>query len=338
MFKHTQKYTHSHACTHIHVLGLRSMCVDPKQGIFLVRKASSGIDTPVHVLKRTGTSNDHAQCELDVCTQLSQAAARGNQPGFECEHLRAVQNAESFVAQPVLLDWAMDEMIEHHWLKESRRKDCVQLRAFGLSHNVTPIYPWFPDSRCSQRYLHFSVVSGTKTSHYWCRFGRVVVSFDTHTAVWKCACSPAKRSCVHKALSMWFTCQELPHVMSKASEVVNIEEDQWWQDDFVEEEKWQIEENTEEHMITHQTTTSTRTYPPTGSILTRMLRYIQANKKIPSSLPQELLKDEHLMRTKAITCEETHCQLCPTNPILEDSILITSQAQIVTLAGVKKGM
>ena len=93
-----------------------------------------------------------------------------------------------------------------------------------------------------------------------------------------------------------------------------------------------------QHTTQHTSSkTNKRIYPPTGTLLTRMLTYIQT-KKIPSSFSQELLTDEHLLNIESITPEETHCQLCSTKPVLEKPMLVTNQAQVVTLAGVKKGM
>ena len=56
----------------------------------MARRTSSGLDTPVHVLKKTGSSNDQSKCELPACSELLNAAARGNQQAIECEHLRPV--------------------------------------------------------------------------------------------------------------------------------------------------------------------------------------------------------------------------------------------------------
>ena len=41
----------------------------------MTRKILSGIDTPVHVVKKTGGSSDHAKCELNECIENARASA-----------------------------------------------------------------------------------------------------------------------------------------------------------------------------------------------------------------------------------------------------------------------
>ena len=182
----------------------------------MTRKIRSGIDTPVHVMKKTGSSSDQAKCELDDCIENARASARGNQPGFECEHLRSVQNSLPFIPQQPLEDDVLDEMInELRWLKESRRAECYSLRDKAVCEGICSVYPWLPEEGQSTRFLHFSVYSGTTS--YWCRFGRCIVSFDTVKSIWKCACSPAKRGCTHKALAKWYSLQNYPEKVKSLS-------------------------------------------------------------------------------------------------------------------------
>ena len=105
---------------------VRCVCVDPRNGIFLARRTSSGIDTPIHVMKKTGTSHDESKCELPDCCETARAAARGSQPGYECEHLRSVQHARPYIPQQPLEDSTLEEIVsELHWLKESRKKRAI---------------------------------------------------------------------------------------------------------------------------------------------------------------------------------------------------------------------
>lgn len=180
-----------------------------------MRRTRSGINTPIHVVKKTGSSDDQSKCELNSCIEVSQATARGNQPAYECEHLRSVQNADPYVPQEPLQDDVLETMIsEFKWLKKSRKAESVHVRDQATAEGICPVYPWMPKEGESKRYRHFSVVSGTKVSHYWCRFRRAVVTFDTMNGIWKCACSPSKRGCLHKVLAKWYTLQHLPEQLA----------------------------------------------------------------------------------------------------------------------------
>ena len=77
-------------------------------------------------------------------------------------------------------------------------------------------------------------------------------------------------------------------------------------------------------------------YPPAGVVLENMTTYLQENKSIPVDIPQEFLQ-EH-MNTAELHPEETNCQLCPSQPSLNSSLLITSGGTLVTLQGLRKGM
>ena len=115
-----------------------------------------------------------------------------------------------------------------------------------------PVHPWLPEVGQSTRFLHFSIYSGTTS--YWSRFGRCIVSYDTVKSVWKCVCSPAKRGCTHKALAKWYSLQNFPEKVSKAS-VVCHESDV--ESEFEEEE---AELNPPQPQSWH----ASFSYPPTG--------------------------------------------------------------------------
>lgn len=160
-------------------------------------------------MKKTGSSKNESWCEIESCMDSLRAASRGNLPGFECEHLRSVQHAEPYVEQtPLEMDTLNAMVTEHKWLSESRKKECMELNGSAKSKGTCPVYPWLPQKHLSQRFIHYSVYSNKK--HYWCKFSRCIVTFDTLDGVWMCACSPAKRPCVHKAMARWFTLQSLP--------------------------------------------------------------------------------------------------------------------------------
>ena len=316
-------HTHTHTYTE-----MRCVCVDPKEGVFMVRRTCSGIDIPIHVLKRTGSSRDHSACELSACLETSRAAARGNQPGYECEHLRSVQHAQPFIPQQPLDSCVLERMAsELRWLKESRRRETHILHEEATAKGICPVYPWLPEKGQSQRYTHYSVVSGTAEKHYWCRLGRVVVSFDIVKGVWKCACSPSRRPCVHKALAKWYALQHFPEMLKSLPT----------NEESTDEEDIDVLDGKEVHTETTATPGCLHVYPPSGQLLERMMSYLRT-KPIPVELPQQLLSEAGLMSIECVTPIETHCELCPSHPPLNVPLLITSSGTLVTLQGVKRGM
>lgn len=300
----------------------------------MVRRTSSGIDTPIHVVKKTGSSNDQSKCELISCVEVSQAAARGNQPAYECEHLLSVQKAEPFVPQAQLDEEVLHIMVsEFKWLKESRKREALSLRDQATANGACPVYPWLPQEGQSERFIHFSVVSGTTVAHYWCRFGRSIVSFDTITSLWKCACSPSKRSCVHKALAKWYCLQHFPGRLKTSKHVATESDDEI--DEEFEEIRADVAESSEnKEPIKFQA----KNYPPTGLKLERMLQYLRQRKSIPVHIPQQLLNEAEISAISELVPAETHCLICSSCPPLSDPVLITRNGTVVALQGVRKGL
>lgn len=188
-------------------VGRQCICVDPVNGIFLVRRTVKGRDSPIHVQKKTGSSLNESWCELGTCMDSSRAAARGQHPAFECEHLQAVQNSDPYVEQIQLDESVLETMVME--FSQSCKKECKKLYDEARGSRKCPVYPWLPSAHMSQRWIHYSVYTST-TKHYWCKFNRCVVSYDTLEGIWKCACCPSRRGCIHKAMAKWFSFQAMP--------------------------------------------------------------------------------------------------------------------------------
>lgn len=158
-----------------------------------------------------------SRCELENCIDSSRAAARGQHPAFECEHLQAVQHGDPFNEQAPLEDDVLSLMVtEYKWLAEARKTECIKLHNDAKSKGLCPVYPWLPPKHMSQRFIYYSVHSNV--SHYWSKLNRCIVFYDTVEGTWKCACSSIKRPCVHKAMAQWFTLQSLPEILSPQRE------------------------------------------------------------------------------------------------------------------------
>ena len=76
-------------------------------------------------------------------------------------------------------------------------------------------------------------------------------------------------------------------------------------------------------------------YPPSGAVLDAMTVYLIDRKSIPVDTPQEFRRER--MELAELHPEETTCHLCPSQPLLNSSLLITASGTLVTLQGVIKG-
>ena len=122
------------------------------------------------------------------------------------------------------------------------------------------------DSAQSGRLVYLSVYDGGV--HYWSRFGRVVVSYDTQAAKWSCECCRAKVSCIHKAVSKWYLYQ---HDSALLRESPQVSEDD-------------IETDEEVAHSQEPSLAAGCLYPPTGKLLEDVIMYQLTSKKIPAAI------------------------------------------------------
>ena len=189
---------------------LHGVCVDPRQGLYLVRRSFSGTSHPIHVLHSFGVDGGFS-CELDECREFSKTARRSGNPNFMCCHVKSVQYVtEPFNPPPTMSRTVLEELIgKVKWLKQSREQECLQAQAVA-KNSKAPLLVEFCNSRnvSSTRFQHFSVYAGEV--HHYSRFKGLVVSFDTALNKWTCGCCRTKVSCVHKSIGKWYLYQVRP--------------------------------------------------------------------------------------------------------------------------------
>ena len=173
----------------------------------------------------------------------------------------------------------------------------------------------------SLRYVYLSVFD--VGVHYWSRFGRVIVSFDSKTAKWSCRCCRAKVACIRKAVSKWFLYQEQRVML---------------EDTLEDSEEELVQENIDEDAADgievgdSQNEKSCSFYPPSGKGLADMVTYHLANKKISSLLPRRQTHDF----PSALEPKEDRCFSCGYS--LSGPYKITGRAIIIDVMSVKTGI
>ena len=306
---------------------LNGVCVDIKKGIFMVRRNFSGVLRPVHCQHSTHGAPSTAgisACELDDCREAARVAKQSGHPAFECVHLQSVQYAHPYILPESLSEQSLNDLVGQKlsWFKESRRQACLSLKD-KADEGGHPLIVDFPNDQfqaTSRRFRYFSVYVGAV--HYWSRFGRVIVGFDTLHSRWMCACCRSKVNCVHKGVTKWYIYQCEPSLLSD----VNEEEDS--DDGLVQEDESGDDFDEDPSLL------SKSVYPPNGAVLEEMVRYLHTTKRLPTVLPLWSLDGDRFFPRSLIPSEEV-CHLC--HSALSDPRLISNRARIIGLTKVLTG-
>ena len=203
---------------------LKGICVDFERGIFMISRTFSGTMHPIHCIHKTHTPHDAkpvpSSCELNECMDAARVARQSGHPAFECIHLQSAQYALPFKIPVVLRDNSLEEIAggELKWITEKQKQALLSHRQKACDAD-SPLVVRFEheDSAQSERLVYLSVYDGGV--HYWSRFGRVVVSYDTQAAKWSCECCRAKVSCIHKAVSKWYLYQHDSALLRESPQV-----------------------------------------------------------------------------------------------------------------------
>ena len=305
---------------------LRGVCVDFREGIFMISRTFSGTMHPIHCRHSTHgayTAAGSSACEVEDCRDAAKVGRQSGHPAYECVHLQSVQYAAPFQQPGPLRPGSLNELIDgRKWLKESRRQSCRSYLS-KAEQNGSPLVVQFPigDTNLhSTRRLYFSVYEGA--AHYWSRFGRVVVTFQKESRLWACACSSGKVGCAHKAIAKWFLYQEDPGLL-----VGDAPEDEDRPEDFIDVEESDSAPGTDRDHLEAD-------YPPTGTTLKWMVRHHLEKKRIPADLEEDhTTEGEHF--PLALIPEEEQCSICDCPLATEEQI--TSRAVILGVTKVITG-
>ena len=261
--KHTESQLSANISPEHH---LRSVCIDPSKGIYLVRKSFSGGDHVLHVQFKTSPPQS-IKCTSSACKELSETAGRSGETGFLCVHLKSVAFSEAGSSLPPLEEASLNSLVyQMKWLKPERVKECKDLQAKALQAGA-PLIVRFPTSSIgSSRYRHFSVFANQNP----CPINRVVVTFDSETLMFTSKCCSAS-FCVHRNVSKWFIKQQEPVLL-----------------DCIEEQGSNNYCDISS-ASSCQPSTPTIIYPPNDKELSKkMLTYMYNFKKLPPDLPINL--------------------------------------------------
>lgn len=300
---------------------LKGICVDFERGIFMISRTFSGTMHPIHCQHKTHTPHDArsapSSCEINECMDAARVARQSGHPAFECIHLQSAQYALPFQIPIALRDDSLEEIAggKLKWFTEKRKQSLLSHREKATDDGSPLVVRFeYEYSAQSRRMVYLSVYDGGV--HYWSRFGRVVVSYDTQTAKWSCQCCRAKVACIHKAVSKWFLYQQDSALIRQIPQVSDDESEAG------------------EGVVDSQEPSfaAGRLYPPTGKVLEDVITYQVTFKKIPAVLHRQD-KDDF---PSALVPKEKECHSCKVP--LSGPIKITGRAMIIGITTCKTGI
>ncbi|XP_077971751.1 uncharacterized protein LOC144425868, partial [Styela clava] len=175
------------------------ICVDSANGIYMVAQ-SAGLLAPIHVQKhlKLGVS----RCSNSNCLH---AMENSQNPGFECVHLEAVNNAQMVTSTGNTLQIsALSYLRRINMIGAEREELCLNLLN-ACNDKCCPLAVRldFASLGYKDRQIYFSVFE--ETAQYYSKLGRVRVTFDQDICRWSCACpiSNETRTCIHEILCKW---------------------------------------------------------------------------------------------------------------------------------------
>ena len=217
----------------------------------------------------------------------------------QCEHIRSLEHCTEIATEEWLKEEMLSKMVELRFFGDAKKAKCIKRQKIALKAHV-PLcvevsFEKDPKKSC------FSVHE--PTLHHYSRLGRVMVTYNSPANIWHCPRAKPRLSCVHKNISKWHLFQTNPDVF-----------------------------RTEIAQITPQQQQGT-VYPPAAENLKQLVHYIYRHKKLPASLPGDLVKPRASYSTEFHPTETT-CTICPGSVQLDESKIISKNAGIITINGV----
>ncbi|CAI5669792.1 unnamed protein product [Oreochromis niloticus] len=142
--------------------------------------------------------------------------------------------------------------------------------------------------------------------HSFCRLGRIFVTYNALRNTLHCACAKPRISCPHKNIAKWHLFQTQRDIFKSTVPLSSGTPSQMTQESSSFEDNAAIE---------------------------RSIRYMFKEKKIPGSLPENVISQKMDHQKQLFPCE-TLCQVCPEHPKLDEAVLVTNKARIVSMMGV----
>ena len=238
---------------------LRSVCVDPVNGIYLIRKSFSGGDYVLHAQFKTSFPQS-IKCTSSACKELCETAGRSGETGFMCIHLKSIPFSVAASSLPALGEEALKSLVyEMKWIKPERMKECKHLQEKAMLSKSALVVQFPTSSVGSSRFRHFSIFSNTPP------FNRVIVTFDCATLSFTGKCCGGSY-CVHRNVAKWYIKQHEPQLL-RSDNILGAND----------------------LSSGDPNSSCTVIYPPNDKdISKKILGYLHSVKKIPPDLPIEL--------------------------------------------------
>jgi len=134
-------------------------------------------------------------------------------PAIECCHIKAATNATS--AEIVeLREERLSHLVSVKLISEKTKQRCLKM-SLACRQSMIPlvVHANFDAKLYKDRMMYFSVFS--ESEHYFSKFRRVRVTFDSEDGVWSCKCpkSGERSMCDHEILAKWYIAQTDPSKM-----------------------------------------------------------------------------------------------------------------------------
>lgn len=288
---------------------LRSLCIDSHHGVYAVSKDYKTA-APVHVIKKRSAELYEMLCKEYRCEVVFQYQKEQGLPYCQCPHLRSVDFCISHARQEDLEPSLLEELVANNLIGKEMKAKCQKHRDHA-AQNLAPLVSLVDlgGNHC----LYFSVFEPKVTQSS--KIGRLFVTYNIRGRFWYCDCSHRWMYCLHKCLAKWYlfqTNRKLFSFNARREAALEIAE---------------LMESAPEIM-----------QPPGDESLKQMAKYVYRQKKLPSTLPENLIQsDSEMQFSKQLIPAETVCQECPGQVCLTDPVLITDKARIMTSTGVIKG-
>ncbi|XP_076731234.1 uncharacterized protein LOC143413016 [Maylandia zebra] len=281
---------------------LQCVCVDETTGLFAVQRTGHGFSVPVHVQRKTWGMSHNIRCELEECQQYQLLAQRSGLGFSLCEHLRSLDYCRETVKEVFLQEHIVMEMVDLKFFGEAKAATCIKRqKAAQMAHAPLCVRVDFGGSSTQ---ICLSVFE--PEIHSFCRLGRIFVTYNALRNTWHCACAKPRISCPHKNIAKWHLFQTQRDIFKSTVPLSSGTPSQMTQESSSFEDNAAVE---------------------------RSIRYIFKEKKIPGSLPENVISQKMDHQKQLFPCE-TLCQVCPEHPKLDEAVLVTNKARIVSMMGV----
>lgn len=299
---------------------LRCQCIDSQNGVYAVAKSYQNTAAPIHVLKKTSGDEQEMMCEVERCQIISDFQKKSGLPDSQCPHLRSVDFCSAHVGLEDLKPDLLTELVAMNLIGKEMKSKCLGHRDRAIQ-NSAPLITLVDLGGDHSLYLSVFEPKALPCS----KLGRLFVTYNIRGRLWHCSCNQGSTSCLHKCIAKWYLFQTNKNLFlldTKHSKLITIAE------------------LMEDSLAATSTEKSAETLcPPGDKGIKQTATYIFSRKKLPSSLPENVVRFETVTELSThLVPAESVCQKCPDRVSLTEPVLITSKARVIAISGVLEGL